>query len=181
MSTSSLSPAMHRFIEFFGELGPRWGLEAVPCRVHAYLYLIARPAREDDIASVLQLDAAAVTTALAYLARWRMVTQNGPSLWQVGGDPWDMLMSGLEERRRDEIAPALSTLRECHASALRENAASPSVGRRIGTVLELVEDLAAIDVQARRLSPQFLRQMVGLSGRAARFMDRTFGGRRGGR
>ena len=39
----------------------------------------------------------------------------------------------------------------------------------------LVEDLAAIDMQARRLSPQRLRQLVGIGGRAARFIDRTFG------
>jgi len=55
------------------------------------------------------------------------------------------------------------------------------VSRRIGAVLDLAEDLASIDAQARRLSPRFMRQMVGLSGRAARFMDRAFGGRRSGR
>src|SRR5262249_12622082 len=157
-------------------LGPRWGLQADACRVHAYLYLVSRPRSEVDIASALDLASEAVAAALAYLARWRMVGQAGTGLWQVGGDPWEMLMSGLEERRRDEIEPALSTLRECHASALRDR--DPTVGRRIGAVLDLVEDLAAIDTQARRLSPQFMRQMVGLSGRAARFMDRAFGGRR---
>jgi hypothetical protein len=47
-------------------------------------------------------------------------------------------------------------------------------------VLDLVEDLAAIDLQARRLSPTVVRRMIGLSGAAARFADRL-AGRRGGR
>ncbi|HJQ58955.1 MAG TPA: hypothetical protein VJ890_18770 [Vineibacter sp.] len=175
-----LTPSMQRFVDFLGELGPRWGLDAAACRVHAYLYLVGRPAVAADIASALRLDDEAVIAALAYLAQWRMVAEAGPSLWRVGGDPWEMLMAGLEERRREEIEPALSTLRECHASARREHAANPGVSRRIGAVLELAEDLAAIDAQTRRLSPRLLRQMVGLSGRAARFMDRTFGARRGG-
>lgn len=173
----SLLPAMRDFVAFFGELGPRWGLEADPCRVHAYLYLVERPSSEGDIAGALDLDGAAVTAAIAYLVRWRMVQPAGPSLWRVGGDPWDMLMSALEARRQEEIAPALASLRACRDAALRDQV-DPSVRRRIGAVLDLAEDLAAIDTQARRLSPQFLRQMVGLSGRAARFMDRTFGGRR---
>jgi len=174
----SLLPAMRDFVAFFGDLGPRWGLEADPCRVHAYLYLVGRPTSEDDIAGALDLDGAAVTAALAYLDRWRMVQAAGPSRWQVGGDPWDMLMAALEARRRDEIAPALASLRACHTTALRDQV-DPAVRHRIGAVLELAEDLAAIDTQARRLSPQFMRQIVGLSSRAARFMDRAFGGRRG--
>ena len=179
MTAASLTPAMRRFVDFFGGLGPRWGLQADPCRVHAYLYLVARPTAEADIAGALGVDGEAVAAALAYLDRWRMVGRAGSALWQVCGDPWDMLMSGLEERRRDEIDPALSTLRDCRAEALRDR--DPGVGRRISAVLDLVEDLAAIDTQARRLSPRFMRQVVGLSGRAARFMDRAFGGRRGGR
>ncbi|TXL80338.1 hypothetical protein FHP25_04710 [Vineibacter terrae] len=181
MSAGTLSPTMRQFVDFLGELGPRWGLQADPCRVHAYLYLVGRPARQADIAAALGLDVDAVAAALAYLTRWRMASPADPDQWQVGGDPWEMLMSGLDERRRDEIAPALATLRACHAGALRDHAGSPSIARRIGAVLDLAEDLAAIDAQARRLSPQVLRRMVGLSGRAARFMDRAFGPRRGDR
>jgi hypothetical protein len=36
--------ATHRFVDYFGELGPLWGLPSDACRVHAYLYLVARPA-----------------------------------------------------------------------------------------------------------------------------------------
>ena len=57
--------------------------------------------------------------------------------------------------------------------------ASAATGRGGGTAIaadrqaaRLGEDLAAMDAQARRLSPRTLRQLVGFGGRAARFMDR---------
>jgi DNA-binding transcriptional regulator GbsR (MarR family) len=173
--------SMKTFIDYFGDLGARWGLDANACRVHAYLYLMARPAIATEIAEALAFDAASVDAALAYLAEWRMATPSGTDRWSVGADPWQMLFAGLEERRRRELAPALSTLRACRADAVRDETVAPAIRRRIGKVLDLVEDIAAIDLQARRLSPAVLRGLVGLSGRAARFMDRTLGGHKGGR
>lgn len=181
MTAPAPSDAMLSFIDYFGELGPRWGLGIQPCRVHAYLYLVGRPVAEPQIIEALALDAAECAAAIAYLAQWRMITRaGGAQSWMAGGDPWDMLLAGLEERRQRELEPALKTLRACHSQALAERTGDGAVGRRIGDVVRLVEDIAAIDMQARRISPRALRQMVGLSGRAARFLDRTFGGRRGG-
>jgi DNA-binding transcriptional regulator GbsR (MarR family) len=181
MNDAAPTPSMRKFIDYFGELGARWGLDGDACRVHAYLYLAAHPATENDIASALAFDAPRVSRALGYLSEWQMVTPSGAALWSVGADPWQMLFSGLEERRRRELEPALATLRECRADAVRDAASTPSVRHRIGRVLDLVEDLAAIDLQARRLSPNVMRSVIGLTGRAARFMDRTLGTRRRGR
>lgn len=180
MSVPPPAPAVQSFVEYFGALGPRWGLDADACRVHAFLYLLGRPASDREIAPALGLDEAHLGEALSYLAGYRMVDQTGPSLWQTGGDPWDMLLSGLEERRRREIGPALTTLRDCHRAALDDSASDRSISLRIGKLLTLVEDLAALDNQARRLSPQFVRGIVGISGRAARLVDRAFGPRKRG-
>jgi DNA-binding transcriptional regulator GbsR (MarR family) len=175
----TVTPAIRNFIEFFGALGPRWGLDANGCRVHAYLYLMSRGIAEAEMAEALGLAKTDVANALAYLHGYRMVERAGPSLWQTGSDPWNMLLSGLEERRRREIGPALAVLRDCQARALADGDTDRAVGMRIGKLLALVEDLAAIDAQARRLSPQLLRGIVGVSGRAARFIDRAFGTKKG--
>jgi DNA-binding transcriptional regulator GbsR (MarR family) len=170
--------AMQRFVEFFGALGPRWGLDASACRIHAYLYLIGRQASATEIAEALGLAEAVVAEALAYLAGYRMVQPAAQSLWQTDGDPWDMLLRGFEERRRREIGPALATLRECHRHALADRANDRAVGMRIGNLLSLVEDLAVLDAQARRLSPRLLRGILGVSSRATRLLDRAFGGKK---
>jgi DNA-binding transcriptional regulator GbsR (MarR family) len=179
MSDAQPTLPMRKFVDYFGELGGRWGLDPDACRVHAWLYLLARPSAEGDIATALALDAPAVGRAVAYLAEWQMATRAGDALWSVGSDPWQMLFAGLEARRQRELEPALATLRECRALAARDSTTT-SVRHRIGQVLDLVEDLAAIDLQARRLSPTLVRRMIGLSGSAARFVDRLAGRRGGG-
>ena len=80
-----------------------------------------------------------------------------------------------DERRRREIDPAIALLRDCREATLARNGEDRVVKLQIGKLLTLVEDLAAIDMQTRRLSPRALRQLVGVGGRAARLLERTFG------
>ncbi|HMK67151.1 MAG TPA: hypothetical protein VK433_01290 [Stellaceae bacterium] len=174
---STVPEAVRRLVEFLGELGPRWGLPPEPCRVHAYLYLRARPAGEDELQAALSLDEAALARALTWLREYRLVEAAPGGAWRTGSDPWELMLSGLEERRRREAGPALALLRECRDLAAEERRAEPEVYAQVGKLLELAEDLTAIDGQARRLSPQALRQMLRLGGRAARLVERTLGRR----
>jgi len=179
MSAAPASPAMRRLIDFLGELGPRWGLPPGACRAHGYLYLVARPATEGDVAAAVKLADGDLADALKWLVDYGLIERTSAGAWRTESDPWELMMRALEERRRREIAPALDLLRECRRAALTEEGRDRVVALQIGKLLELAEDVAAIDMQARRLSPRALRQMIGIGGRAARFIDRTFGRRDG--
>jgi DNA-binding transcriptional regulator GbsR (MarR family) len=174
MKKASVSPSMRRVIGFLGELGQRWGLPAESCRVHGYLYLVARPVTDSELGEALGLNAMSLRDALAWLADYRLIERSGAS-WRTDGDPWDLMLRALEERRRREVEPALAVLHECQQAAVAEDGRDRLVGLQIGKLLALAEDLAAIDTQARRFSPRTLRQLVGFGGRAARLLDRTFG------
>ena len=169
------TPATRRFVEYFGELGQRWGLPRDACRVHALLYLVAAPLQEAEIAAATDLDDPATREALAFLLDYQLVIGAASSGWRTGSDPWDMLASGLEQRRRRELPPALTLLRDCHREAVADGATSRTAVRQIARMLELVEGLAALDAQTHRLSPHLIRGIVGASGRAARFVNRAFG------
>lgn len=173
---TSAAPAAARFIAFFGELGPRWGLDADGCRAHACLYLAGAPLTPAELATASGLAPNTVRSALAYLDEFGLVTQAG-SGWRTGDDPWDMLVRGLEERRRRELGPALDTLRACHREARADRSVTAGSAARIERLLRLVEDLAALDVPARRVSPRLLRGLLGASATTARLFDRAFGGR----
>lgn len=179
MTGASLSPAMQRFVDYFAELGPRWGLPAGACRVHAYLYLVAAPVPQPAMAEALAMNEDEIAEALTFLSGYRMAAAGAADCWHTSGDPWDMLLRGLEERRQRELPVALDTLRTCHREALGDKAPGRGVAVQMGKMLELAEDLAAIDAQARHLSPRLLRGLVGVTGRAARVVDRAFGTRRG--
>jgi DNA-binding transcriptional regulator GbsR (MarR family) len=161
-------------MDFLGELGQRWGLPAESCRVHGYLYLVARPVADAELGDALGLGKAALRDALAWLTDYRLIQRSGDA-WRTDSDPWQLMLRALEERRRREVTPALTLLRDCHQAALVEAGRDRLVGLQIGKLFTLAEDLAAIDTQARRLSPRTLRRLVGLGGRAARLIDRTLG------
>jgi DNA-binding transcriptional regulator GbsR (MarR family) len=172
----TVNSSVRRVLDFLAELGPRWGLPAEPCRIHGYLYLMGRPVPETELRASLGLEAKALATALAWLSDYRLVESDG-EVWRTESDPWELMLRALEERRRREIDPALAILQDGLQSVSTADRDGRKVALQIGKLLQLGEDLAAIDLQARRLSPQALRRVVGLGGRAARFMDRALGRR----
>jgi hypothetical protein len=123
-----------------------------------------------ELAQRLGLTPGETGEAIAFLIDHRMIDAAGAGRWTTGDDPWEMLTAGLAERRKREVGPALETLRECHRLAREEDR---RLGLRIGKLLNLAEDLAAIDAQASRISPGLMRSLLGLSGRAARLIDRS--------
>ena len=178
MTPDTLSTAVRRFVDYFGELGPRWGLPANACRVHAYLYVKAKPVDEKSLASVLHMDAPTLADAMEFLSEYRMVSKTPPSTWQVSGDPWEMLIAGLNERRQRELPDALATLQQCRVDAIAGPTSDRVAANQISKMLQLVESLGALDSQVRRLPPSLLRGIVSISGRAARIMDASFAPKR---
>ena len=172
-----LPDAMRHFVEYFAELGPRWGLSGATCRVHALLYLAGGPVGEQEIEAALDLAPEDRAAALKDLAEWKMVRRTDGGRWDAGGDPWELMLAGLEQRRQRELEPAMELLTRCEDEARRDGRTPAGIARRIADMRTLVEDLAAIDLQARRLSPRRMRQMIGLGGRAARVLNRAMPGR----
>ena len=168
----TVSPSMRRFIDYFGELGPRWGVRAETSRAHALLYLTGRPMERDDVALGLDISNAKATSALKDLINWGMARRTEDGRWRTGGEPWDLLFAALESRRQREIAPALEVLRQCNSDAKTDPATPTAVRRRIAGLLTLVENLAVIDFQTRRLPKNLLPRLVNATGSASRLIGR---------
>lgn len=167
----ALTSPMLRFVDYFADLGPRWGLAATTCRVHALLYLLAEPQSVARIAELLDQNEMDIDVATKDLAEWGMATRQAHG-WYASGEPWDLLFSALEQRRKREMNPALELLRGCKDEASRDSTTPPAVRHRIARLLELVENLAAIDRQSQRLSPQSVARLVGVGGSVAKLMNR---------
>jgi hypothetical protein len=56
---------------------------------------------------------AALADAIAWLVDYRLIEGDREAGWRTGSDPWELVMRALDERRRRELAPALTVLREC--------------------------------------------------------------------
>lgn len=170
---SPTDAARHRLLDWLGELGPRWGLPGDACRVHGCLYLAARPTSAAALSQFLKLDGGQTGEALAWLVEAGLAEEIEPGIWSTRSGPWEAMTIALEHRRALELPVALAALRESRLEA----EADPVLARQIGKLLDLVEDVAAIDGQIRRLPPAMLRGLLGAGGR----MARLFGGASGSR
>lgn len=168
-----LSSAAMRIVDWLGEVGSRWGLPPDACRVHGLLFLMARPVLQDAIAAELDMTSSQAGDALTWLAEERLAA-SGPDGWTTQADPWLLVMQALESRRARELVPARAVLATWRSPSPTED---PIIVRQARLLHDLVDDLAAIDAGARRFSPDAMRRMVSLGGRAARFVDKAFGRR----
>lgn len=170
-----LSSAAMEIVNWLGELGSRWGLPPDACRVHGLLFLMARPVSQDAIEAELDMTSSQVGDALTWLAEERLAASDADG-WTTQADPWLLVIQALESRRARELPPARAVLATWRSPGPTED---PIVVRQARLLHDLVDDLAAIDAGARRLSPDAMRRMVSIGGRAARFVDKAFGKRSG--
>lgn len=170
---TALSSDAAAIVEWLADVGVRWGLPADACRVHGLLYLLCRPLPADAIETELSMTAAAVEDALGWLVEEQLVQRDHEG-WTTEADPWRLLMRTLERRREQELTPALSILGPWRHG---DHVGDPVVARQARRLLELVDDIAAIDAGTRRFSPRTLRRVIGIGGRAARLFEGRSRGR----
>ncbi|MWL91137.1 GbsR/MarR family transcriptional regulator [Cupriavidus sp. SW-Y-13] len=112
-----LSPLIQRFVLHFGEMGSRWGINRTVGQIYALLFTAARPLNADEIAEALGFSRSNVSIGLKELESWNLVRlshQPGDrrEYFSAPDDVWAIFRTLAEERRRREIDPTLSMLRE---------------------------------------------------------------------
>src|SRR5215510_2980031 len=143
----NLTPVMTRFILHWGEMGTRWGVNRTVAQVHALLYLAPQPLPADEIAETLSVARSNVSTSLKELQSWGLVTithvmGDRRDHFQIKGDSWTMLTTIMEERKRREIEPTLSLLRQCVLELENDRETPAEVKSRIGEMLTFIATLA---------------------------------------
>ena len=112
-----LAPLTQRFVLHFGEMGSRWGINRTVGQIYALLYVSPRALNADDIGEALAFSRSNVSMGLKELQSWNLVRlQHLPNdrreYFQAPEDVWAIFRTLAEERRKREIDPTLSMLRE---------------------------------------------------------------------
>src|SRR6516165_1619478 len=116
----NLTPVQQKFILHWGEMGTRWGINRTVAQIHALLYIAPRPLHAEEIVEALGVARSNVSTSLRELQGWgivKMVHVLGDKRdhFESMKDVWEMFRVVLDERKRREIDPTLTILRECIA------------------------------------------------------------------
>ena len=121
-----LTPVMEKFVVHWGEMGTRWGVNRTVAQIHALLYLSIKPLNAEEISETLGVARSNVSTSLKELMSWRLVTVNHilgdrRDHFETEKDLWEIFTCVVEERKKREIDPTLTLLRQCELEAADDN------------------------------------------------------------
>ena len=171
----NLTPLAQKFILHFGEMGSRWGINRTVGQMYALLYVLGKPLNADEIAEHLQFSRSNVSMGLKELQSWRLVKllhQPGDrrEYFEPPKDVWDIFKALLEERRRREVEPTLSMLRD----ALLETPATDAdivAQQRMREMYELIELSSSWFDDVQRLSPETLTSLMKMGSTVGKLLD----------
>lgn len=171
----NLSPLAQRFILHFGEMGSRWGINRTVGQIYALLYVLGKPLNADEIADFLAFSRSNVSMGLKELQSWRLVKllhQPGDrrEYFEPPKDVWDIFKALLEERRRREVEPTLSMLRD----ALLETPTTEAdriAQDRMREMYDLIEMASSWFDDVQRLSPDTLVSLMKMGSTVKKLLD----------
>ncbi|MDM9560329.1 MULTISPECIES: GbsR/MarR family transcriptional regulator [Bordetella] len=179
----TLSPQTERFVLHFGEMGSRWGVNRTVGQIYALLFLSPQPLHADDIAEALGFSRSNVSMGLKELQSWRLVKL----VHQVGDrrdyfespkDVWEIFRILMEEKRKREIDPTLTLLRDT-LLAPPAGASEAYAQQRMREMLELIELSTGWFDEVHRLPPETLQSLMKLGTKVQKVLD--FAGKLRGR
>lgn len=167
---------MERFILHWGEMGTRWGVNRSVAQVHALLYLSPKPLNAEEIAETLSLARSNVSTSLKELQSWglikitHVVVGDRRDHFEALKDVQEMFNLVVEARRRREIDPTLTLLRDLCIEADRDAETDTEVKKRIADMLHFLEMMTNWYDKLRKLPNDTLMQLVKLGDSVVKFL-----------
>jgi len=134
----NLPPLIQTFVLHFGEMGSRWGINRTVGQIYALLYVSSRPLNADDICEALGFSRSNVSMGLKELDSWNLIRlkhlpDDRRDYFTVPEDIWEIVRTLVEQRRKREIEPTLSMLRD----VLMESPASADEKHAQGRMREM--------------------------------------------
>ena len=171
----NLSPIVQTFVLHFGEMGSRWGINRTVGQIYALLYVSAEPLNADDIVERLGISRSNVSMGLKELQSWNLVRlQHKPGdrrdYFTTPDDIWQIVRTLAEERKKREVDPTLTLLRE----VLMQEPASPEerhAQERMREMHDLFELLTGWYADMRRLETDRLVQLLSLGAKVQKILE----------
>src|SRR6202165_2203149 len=105
-------------VDLWDTMSSLWGISPTMARIHGHLYITGAALSMDDIMARLAISRGNVSMNLSKLVEWglvRRVHKRGDrrDYYQSLSDVWEMFTLVANQRKRREIDPILTMLRQC--------------------------------------------------------------------
>jgi DNA-binding transcriptional regulator GbsR (MarR family) len=170
-----MSPLAQRFVMHFGEMGGRWGINRTVGQIYALLYIAARPLNADEIAEELSFSRSNVSMGLKELEGWNLVRlQHQPGdrreYFSTPDDVWAIFRTLVAEKRKREVDPTLSMLRESLLES-PSNTEDAHAQQRMRAMHDLIELTSKWFDDVQRLDSKTLAQLMRMGARVQRLLE----------
>ncbi len=173
----SLPPLTQKFVLHFGEMGSRWGINRTVGQIYALLYVASEPLNADDVGEALGFSRSNVSMGLKELQSWGLVRlihqpNDRREYFQAPEDVWTIFRTLAAQRRKREIDPTLSMLRDALMEQPSDAADIHAQARmkQMHAFIELMTDWLD-DVQ--KMDSETLASLMKMGARVQRFLEIT--------
>jgi DNA-binding transcriptional regulator GbsR (MarR family) len=171
----NLPPLIQAFVLHFGEMGSRWGINRTVGQIYALLFVSPEPLNADQIVEALGISRSNVSMGLRELQAWnlvllRHVPGDRRDHFTTPDDVWQILRVLAEERKKREVDPTLSVLRELLMQK-PSTAAERHAQARMAEMHQLIEQLTTWYEDVRRLETERLAQLLALGSQVVKFLE----------
>lgn len=153
------------FILHFGEMGSRWGINRTVGQIYALLFLSEEPLCADDICERLGFSRSNVSMSLKELQAWRLVLRRDRDndrreFFTTPTDLMAIVRTLVEERKKREIDPTLTKLRELELESAEDGQTDAYAMNRITELRELIESLTSLYDDLARIETERLATLL---------------------
>ena len=170
-----MSPLVQQFVLHFGEMGSRWGINRTVGQIYAVLFVATKALHADDLVEALGLSRGSVSMGLKELQSWNLVRMHHVpgdrrEYFDTPEDVWAIMRTLVEERKKREIDPTLTTLRDL-LMATPHTDDDKHAQARMAAMHDQIELLTRWYADIQRLETERLVQLLSLGSRIAKALD----------
>ncbi|WP_018984691.1 GbsR/MarR family transcriptional regulator [Salinimonas chungwhensis] len=170
-----MTPIVTSAVLHFGEMGSRWGFNRTVGQMLALIVLNDEPLAAQEIADALNISRGNTSMGLKELQSWRLIKQQHvpgerKEFFVPAGSIWVLANRVFEERRKREIDPTLTLLRDLMLDdPAHENDAQ--VQHKLNEIHDLLESVTAWSQELQHLGPEKLNTLMKLGSGVGRILD----------
>ncbi|MGH6759958.1 MAG: GbsR/MarR family transcriptional regulator [Phyllobacterium sp.] len=171
----NLSPLVQSFVLHFGEMGSRWGINRTVGQIYALLYVSPEPLCADEIVEALGISRSNVSMSLRELQTWNLVLlkhlpDDRRDFFTTPDDVWTILRTLAEERKKREVDPTLSVLREILMQT-PANDDERHAQERMAEMHGLIENLTTWYDDVKQLDSARLASLLSLGAKVTKLLE----------
>lgn len=172
-----LPPLHQEFVLHFGEMGSRWGINRTVGQIYALLFLSEQPLNAEQIVERLGFSRSNVSMGLKELQAWNLVRlrhlpDDRRDYFTTPEDIWEIVRTLVDERKKREIDPTMTKLRELQLHHFDDDQ-DAYAKNRIAELSRLIELLIGWHADMNRLETERLVSLLALGSKMQKFIHKT--------